>query len=142
MIIIMHHRNCVARKRQQSEGVHRSMRIVHEFTPASPRSVTFELHLDDDDVTRVHMGRSQHELVRRSFRIMLPDVVQHMDDLPRDTWALVVILIVHPFVGSRLTLPFSVSPALAYHYARCGKEVGPIEPTLAAPGSEPTSAAQ
>ena len=40
---------------------------------------------------------------------MLPDAVRHFRDIHADTWALLVILAVHPFVGSRLELSFPVS---------------------------------
>ena len=94
--------------------------------------------LHREDVTVARHARRQLELVRRSFRVMLPDAIRDFHDIHPDTWALLVVLAVHPFVGNRLELSFSVSAEFARVYALSRIRIEPIDQTLVARRSAAT----
>ena len=84
------------------------MRIFHAF---NSRHIVFSIELEKAD----RMADADMDAFENtSFRIMLPDTIRAFEDLHPDSWALIVVLALHPFITHSLTLSFPVSQHLAH----------------------------
>ena len=107
------------------------MHITHQHIP-SANTIVFQIDeesfLRSPKILRTH--RQCITLKERTFRIMLPQSIQSFASVHNDIWALIVFLVVCPFVEEELRLSFSVSKKLAVAFEACGKRILPIDPML------------
>lgn len=111
------------------------MHITHSYNP-SAHTVQFQIQMDSQH-TAVHpavhrTARKCITLQESSFRILLPDCISSFETIHNDVWAVIVLLVVFPFVRDELRLSFGVSKAfaIAYHDS-CGKHIRTVNPSLA-----------
>lgn len=107
------------------------MHITHQHIP-SANTILFQI--DEESFLRaskrLHTNRQCITLQERTFRIMLPKSIQSFHQVHNDVWALIVLLVVCPFIDDELHLSFSVSKELALGFETCGKRILPIDPLL------------
>ena len=109
------------------------MQVTHTYNP-SAHTVLFHIRTENTTPTPlVHRTPRRCTTLKEStFRILLPDSIESFDTIHNDVWALVVLLVVFPFVRTELRLSFGVSKEFALGYSEhCGKSIVPINPVLA-----------
>lgn len=95
-------------------------------------ALRYEIHVEPDDHedgrSMLRRADPRVRLARREFRVVLPEGA---DSVHPDLHATALWLILQPFLGSRLRLPFAISAACAESLAgRFGVDVGPVDATL------------
>jgi hypothetical protein len=84
------------------------MRIFHAFNTTR---IVFSIEFEKmDRMASADMDGFENT----SFRIMLPDTIRAFEDLHPDSWAIIVVLALHPYITHSLTLSFPVSQHLAH----------------------------
>lgn len=112
------------------------MRVTHMWG-ADPCRVEFVLVPEPDlgDRTFVRYQRTQLQLTRRSFAVLMPNSIPRFEAIHPDVWGLIVVLALFPFVGSRLQLSFAVTEMFASICALSGRAVQPTDAQLVRRGA-------
>lgn len=108
------------------------MRITHTYVEAA-KTVQFCIQTDDSAPGVHRTSRKCIRLTESSFRIMLPDCIPSFEAVHNDVWAMIVLLVVFPFVKTttELRLSFGVSKEFALNYQKLsGKTMVPVNPSL------------
>lgn len=109
------------------------MLVNHAYYEAS-HTVEFTIQSEDSAAFVYRTSRRCTTMQERSFRLLLPDCIPSFAAVHNDVWALVVLLVVFPFVRGELKLSFGVSRAFSMAYSdACGKRIYPVVPTLEPP---------
>lgn len=104
--------------------------LVKHFFNSKTHTISFSIHLTDEEVPVYNNARSSSTLSKGHFRILLPDKIDGFECLHPDQWALIILLVVFPFVKTELRLSFAVSSAFAVAYRHSGKDIYPVNPSL------------
>ena len=106
------------------------MQVKHFFN-SKTHTISFSIEFSDEDIPALYQTtRSSSTMTHTQFRILLPDCIEGFESLHPDAWALIVLLVVFPFVKKELTLSFGVSSLFAETYSRSGKQIYPINTSL------------
>lgn len=106
------------------------MLVSHEYYEAS-HTVVFTIQPEDSAALVHRTSRRCTTVQHKSFRLLLPDCIPSFADVHNDVWALLVLLVVFPFVRDELHLSFGVSRAFSLAYSDVGgKRIYPVDPAL------------
>lgn len=101
------------------------MHITHTFLAAS-HCVCFTLNTDEDDTFIYSTPQVQYTLRHTHFRVLLPSFISSFEDIHPDLWAVVLYLVVCPFVGKSLSFSFAVSSLCADTIIQSGIQISPV----------------
>ena len=77
------------------------------------------------------LSRSRSVTGESTFRFLLPDCIINFDGVHPDLWALVILLVVYPFIKTELRLSFSISSSFALAFNEStGKRLVPVDSTI------------
>jgi hypothetical protein len=116
--------------------IHSTMRVYHKW---QNHSVLFTVECDVDELparfltnrSYCTMTRSRSVTGESTFRFLLPDCIVNFDGVHPDLWALVILLVVSPFIKDELRLSFSISSSFALAFNEStGKRIVPVESTI------------
>ena len=87
----------------------------------------FSFEPEDDDILEYNNEGCNTRFIKlnqKKCKFILPD---NLSSIHTDLLGLSVVLLIYPFVGSKITLPFPISNEFANHFKKLGKEIGPID---------------
>ena len=102
------------------------MKVTYSFKNSI---LSFTFILEKDDRSQYTIGKKTIKLNNKTVNFIMPDIF-NLKNIHPDLLGLTVILIIFPYVGKILKLPFEISQDLAKSFSKCGKIVLPINPTL------------
>lgn len=87
----------------------------------------FSFEPEDDDILEYNNEGCNTRLIKlnqKKCKFILPD---NLSGIHPDLLGLSVVLLIYPFVRSKIKLPFPISNEFANHFNQLGKEIGPID---------------